>query len=80
MIPGMFKQKKKKVVDPNAPPRPTLLGHEKEMKTWRDQFKKLAETNTDQALELAYLRRKINRLESQLEATIGVVQRLQQRK
>ena len=80
MIPAMFKQKKKKVVDPNAPPRPTLLGHEKEMKTWRDQFKKLAETNTDQALELAYLRRKINRLESQLEATIGVVQKLQQRK
>lgn len=80
MIPGMFTQKKKKVVDPNAPPRPTLLGHEKEMKTWRDQFAKLAETNTDQALELAYLRRKINRLESQLEATVGVVQRLQQRK
>lgn len=80
MIPGMFKQKKKKVVDTNAPPRPTLLGHEKEMKIWRDQFKKLAETNTDQAMELAFLRRKINRLESQLEATIGVVQRLQQRK
>lgn len=80
MIPGMFKQKKKRSVDPNAPPRPTLLGHEKELKTWRDQFGKLAQTNTDQAIELAFLRRKINRLENQLEATISAVQRLQQRK
>lgn len=80
MIPGMFKPKKKKEVDPNAPPRPTLLGHEKEMKTWRDQFGKLAQTNTEQAMELAFLRRKLNRIESQLEATVGVVQRLQQRK
>jgi hypothetical protein len=80
MIPGMFKQKKKRPVDPNAPPRPTLLGHEKELKTWRDQFGKLAQTNTDQAIELAFLRRKINRLENQLEATISAVQKLQQRK
>lgn len=80
MIPGMFKPKKKKEVDPNAPPRPTLLGHEKEMKTWREQFGKLAETNTEQAIEIAFLRRKLNRLENQLEATISVVQRLQQRR
>ncbi len=80
MIPGMFKPKKKKVIDPNAPPRPTLLGHEKEMKSWREQFTKLAQTNTDQAMEIAFLRRKLNRLENQLEATIGVVQRLQQQR
>lgn len=79
MIPGMFKPKKKRTVDPNAPPRPTLLGHEKEMKTWREQFTKLSQTNTDQAMELAFLRRKINRLESQLEATVSVVQRLSQK-
>ena len=76
----MLFRSKKKEVDPNAPPRPTLLGHEKEMKTWREQFGKLAETNTEQAMEIAFLRRKLNRLESQLEATVGVVQRLQQRR
>ena len=80
MIPGMFKPKKKKAVDPNAPPRPTLLGHEKEMKGWRESFKHQAQVNTDQAIELAYLRRKLNRLETQLEAAISVVNRLQQRK
>lgn len=68
-------KKKKREVDPNAPPRPTLLGHEKEMKTWREQFTKLAETNTEQAIELATLRRKVNRLESQVEAVIGIVNR-----
>lgn len=28
----MYRQKKKKVVDPNAPPRPNLLNHEKRLK------------------------------------------------
>ena len=28
----MYKAKKKKVVDPNAPPRPNLLNHEKRLK------------------------------------------------
>jgi uncharacterized coiled-coil protein SlyX len=28
----MYKAKKKRAVDPNAPPRPTLLGHEKVIK------------------------------------------------
>ena len=69
-------KKKKREVDPNAPPRPTLLGHEKEMKTWREQFTKLAEVNTEQAIELATLRRKVNKLESQVEAIVGVVNRM----
>ena len=65
MNPSMYQaKKKKKVVDPNAPPRPTLLGHEKEMKVWRDQFGKLAQQNTDQAITINTLHRKINRLES----------------
>lgn len=68
-------KKKKQEVDPNAPPRPTLLGHEKEMKTWREQFSKLAKVNTEQAITIASLQRKINRLESQLDAVTSVVRR-----
>jgi septal ring factor EnvC (AmiA/AmiB activator) len=68
-------KKKKREVDPNAPPRPTLLGHEKEMKTWREQFGQLAQTNTQQAIEIAQLKRKINRLESQIDAVTGIVKR-----
>lgn len=76
MNPSMYQAKKKKrEVDPNAPPRPTLLGHEKEMKTWREQFGQLAQTNTQQAIEIAQLKRKINRLESQIDAVTGIVKR-----
>lgn len=68
-------KKKKKEVDPNAPPRPSLLGHEKEMKTWREQFGQLARVNTEQAITIATLQRKVNRLESQLDAVTSVVKR-----
>jgi hypothetical protein len=67
--------KKKKEVDPNAPPRPTLLGHEKEMKGWREQFGKLATTNTEQAIELAFLKRKMNRMQGQIDALISYTKR-----
>ena len=74
MMSSMYQTKKKKrEVDPNAPPRPTLLGHEKEMKTWREQFEKLAHTNTEQAITIATLERKINRLQSQVDAITSVV-------
>ena len=69
-------KKKKREVDPNAPPRPTLLGHEKEMKTWREQFEKLARTNTEQAITIATMERKLNRLQSQVDAMTSFVNRM----
>jgi septal ring factor EnvC (AmiA/AmiB activator) len=75
MIPGMFKKKKKRAVDPNAPPRPTLLGHEKEMKTWREEFAKLANQNTEQAMTISKLQRKVNRLENQIDSITSYLNR-----
>jgi len=74
-MPMYTAKKKKKEIDPNAPPRPSLLGHEKEMKVWREQFGALANQNTSQAIEIATLRRKINKLESQIEAVTSFVNR-----
>lgn len=74
-MPMYTAKKKKKEVDPNAPPRPSLLGHEKEMKVWREQFGRLAQQNTDQAITITTLQRKINRLESQLDAVTSFVNR-----
>ena len=72
----MYQQKKRKrEVDPNAPPCPTLLGHEKEMKVWREQFEKLAHTNTEQAITIATLERKLNRLQSQVDAMTSFINR-----
>ena len=68
-------KKKKREIDPNAPPRPSLLGHEKEMKMWREQFGSLANQNTQQAITIATLQRKVNRLESQIDAVTSFVKR-----
>ena len=68
-------KKKKREIDPNAPPRPSLLGHEKEMKMWREQFGSLANQNTQQAITIATLKRKVNRLESQIDAVTSFVKR-----
>ena len=70
-----MRAKKKRAVDPNALPRPTLLGHEKEMKTWRQQFSELTERSIQQSVEITMLKRKINRLESQVDAMTSVVNR-----
>ena len=74
-LPMYTAKKKKKEVDPNAPPRPSLLGHEKEMKTWRQQFGELTERNIQQSVEITMLKRKINRLESRIDAMTSVVNR-----
>ena len=73
---SMYKtKKKKKEVDPNAPPRPTLLGHEKEMKGWREQFGQLAKQNTEQAITIYQLERKVNRLSAQVDALSSYINR-----
>jgi hypothetical protein len=45
------------------------------MKVWREQFGALANQNTSQAIEIAMLRRKVNKLESQIEAVTSFVNR-----
>ena len=76
MNPSMYSAKKKKrEVDPNAPPRPTLLGHEKEMKMFRQQYKEVAEQNIKQALTINTLQRKINKLQGQVDAMASIISR-----
>jgi hypothetical protein len=73
---SMYSKKKKKLIDPNAPPRPTLLGHEKEMKGWREQFTAFNQQNFEQAQTIAFLKRKINRLEAQVDALTSIINRI----
>ena len=55
----MYATKKKKVVDPNAPPRPNLLNHEK-------RLKEATLTVEQQAQLLSQLRNRVDELESKL--------------
>lgn len=72
---SVMRAKKKRPIDPNAPPRPTLLGHEKEMKTWREQFKDLSKNNVDQTNQIILLKRKISRMQGQIDALTSIINR-----
>lgn len=55
----MYKPKKKRPVDPNAPPRPNLLNHEKRLKDATLTVEQLQAQNHD-------LARRLDQLESKL--------------
>ena len=53
----MYKPKKKRPVDPNAPPRPNLLSHEKVLKDTKVTLEQLQQENHE-------LKRRIDALEA----------------
>lgn len=55
----MYRGKKKKVVDPNAPPRPNLLNHEKRLKDNATTVEQLQAQNIE-------LKRRVDVLENKL--------------
>jgi TolA-binding protein len=57
---SMYGVKKKRAVDPNAPPRPTLLGHEKVIKDAKS-------TIEQQAQQINILINRVNELERKLQ-------------
>lgn len=54
--PAQFKQKKKRAVDPNAPPRPNLMSHDKTIREGQIAFTRLEDRVRDQAEEIARLK------------------------
>lgn len=63
LLKKLYKHKKKRAVDPNAPPRPTLLGHEKEFKTVREDLTDVRQHLAHVETENARLRSRVIRLE-----------------
>ena len=54
----MFKQKKKRAVDPNAPPRPNLLSQDKKLREQQDVVSRLQAQIRSQAEEITSLKSK----------------------
>jgi DNA-binding transcriptional regulator GbsR (MarR family) len=54
--PNQFKQKKKREVDPNAPPRPNLMSHDKTIREGQQAFTQLEDRVQKQAEEIARLK------------------------
>jgi predicted RNase H-like nuclease (RuvC/YqgF family) len=56
--PNQFKQKKKRAVDPNAPPRPNLMSHDKTIREGQAAFTQLEDRVRRQAEEIDTLKNK----------------------
>jgi DNA-binding transcriptional regulator GbsR (MarR family) len=61
--PNQFKQKKKREVDPNAPPRPNLLSHDKTIREGQQAFTQLEDRVHRQAEELETIKNKYTDLQ-----------------
>ena len=71
--PRQFKQKKKRAVDPNAPPRPNLLSQDKKLRETTEAFGKLHEVVSRQAEEIASLKAKYTSMQQSVEQLINYV-------
>ena len=69
--PKMFKQKKKREVDPNAPPRPNLLSHDKTIREGRIEFDRLRDLVNQQADEITALKNKYNNMQSGVDRILS---------
>jgi len=62
----LLRTKRKRPVDPDAPPRPTLLGQVKELRLTKEEQEKVALEVTVLRHRLEYVEAKNRRIESQL--------------
>ena len=69
--PKMFKQKKKREVDPNAPPRPNLMSHDKTIRESRIEFDRLRDLVNQQADEITSLKNKYNNMQSSVDRILS---------
>ncbi len=67
----MFKQKKKREVDPNAPPRPNLMSHDKTIRESKVEFDRLRDLVNQQADEIATLKNKYNNMQSSVDRILS---------
>jgi transcription termination factor NusB len=73
--PKMFKQKKKRAVDPNAPPRPNLLSQDKKLREQTAAFERLIGVVERQQTEIESLRMKYLQMQQSVDQIIGLLSR-----
>ena len=71
--PNQFKQKKKRAVDPNAPPRPNLLSHDKTIREGQQAFNQLEDRVRRQAEEIDLLKSNYRDLQQGMNQLINLV-------
>ena len=71
----MFKQKKKRAVDPNAPPRPNLLSQDKKLREQQTEFARLQRLVTAQAEEIAALKTKYENMQQSVSQILNFLRK-----
>lgn len=73
--PDQFKPKKKRAVDPNAPPRPNLMSHDKKIRESQVAFDRLVAQVQHQQEEIASLKTKYISMQSSIDQLVSYLRR-----
>jgi len=73
--PLQFKQKKKRPVDPNAPPRPNLLSQDKKLRETQDVIQDLQAQLRRQEEELSRLKNNYSNMQQSINQIINVLRK-----
>ena len=73
--PLQYKHKKKRPVDPNAPPRPNLMSHDKKLREQTEAVDRLLRLVERQQAELESLRYKYQQMQESIDQIINVLRR-----
>ena len=73
--PLQFKQKKKRPVDPNAPPRPNLLSQDKKLRETTEAFGRLHDLVSKQAREIEGLKRKYENMQASVNQLLSLIRK-----
>jgi DNA-binding transcriptional regulator GbsR (MarR family) len=73
--PKQFKQKKKRAVDPNAPPRPNLLSQDKKLREQESVVTRLQAQIRDQAEEIASLKNKYTDMQQSVNQILNYLRK-----
>jgi sugar-specific transcriptional regulator TrmB len=73
--PDQFKPKKKRAVDPNAPPRPNLLSQDKKLRETSEAFGRLHSLVSKQADEIAKLKSDYKSLQQSVDQILNYLRK-----
>ena len=73
--PDQFRPKKKRAVDPNAPPRPNLLSHDKVIREQKDVIMELQLQIRRQSEELESLKYKYNNMQQSITGILSYLRK-----
>jgi len=71
----MYKQKKKRAVDPNAPPRPNLMSHDKKLRETTEAFGRLHDIVVSQTQEIDRLKNNYKNLQTSVDQILNYLRK-----